>query len=86
MREELGVADLLVVLGPCSSLLHQSDSWVWWPNSNGHYSVSAYKFQQHLVPSEEGELLGQVWSSFSPYNVMVFAWRLLIDKCKQGVI
>ena len=81
LREVAMFTDLCNDLRLNSLKVSTSDSWTWWPHSSRVYSVStAYRIQLDAPITEEGEIINQVLSLFSPSNILAFSWRLLIDR------
>jgi hypothetical protein len=86
-EEELQQLNSLIELLVGFSLHHnRPDSWRWIPGAAGIFSVkSCYNFlleNRHVVvlDPEVLDLLKNLWIIYVPSKVLVFGWRLLLDR------
>lgn len=67
--------------------INTSDRWVWQSEPEGVYSVkSAYDYLLARSAGPTDYTFLNLWSLRAPSNMVVFAWKVLLDRKKQLII
>ncbi|XP_057425789.1 uncharacterized protein LOC130719168 [Lotus japonicus] len=80
-RERGMVEELRRIGGNIQLMAGVLDTWTWYPETEGRYSVqSAYKLIKAPMIENNDPIFSLLWGLGAPSNTCVFIWRMMLDR------